>query len=202
MFWSYVFVLLIGCFVGVIEIASRHTDYRFAAVRSGPGMIYVVINGIVSILALALIEYMMPSWLGYHADKPAGDHGDSLLCVLTAGLGAGTFLRSSLFKLQAGAFPGSPFMSTCMCAFAPYDIPNARAIGYDVVCNRPKVAAYRAPGAPISSFAVECAVDDLARMLGMDPLVLRDKNAAGNGTVNLCSSCRPSQPCGVAAVGT
>ena len=38
-----------------------------------------------------------------------------------------------LFKLQAGAFPGSPFMSTCMCAFAPYDIANARAVGYDVV---------------------------------------------------------------------
>jgi CO/xanthine dehydrogenase Mo-binding subunit len=53
-----------------------------------------------------------------------------------------------LFKLQAGAFPGSPFMSTCMCAFAPYDIQ--RAIGYDVVCNRPKVAAYRAPGSPMA----------------------------------------------------
>src|SRR5437763_11104255 len=54
-----------------------------------------------------------------------------------------------LFKLQAGAFPGSPFMSTCLCAFAPYDIANARTIGYDVVSNRPKVAAYRAPGSPL-----------------------------------------------------
>ena len=33
-----------------------------------------------------------------------------------------------LFKLQAGAFPGSPFMSTCICAFAPYDIPRTRLI--------------------------------------------------------------------------
>ncbi len=102
MFFSYVFVLLIGCFVGVIEIASRHTDYRFAAVRSGPGMVYVLTNGIVSILALALIEYTTPAWLGFHADKPEVAHGDTLLCVLTAGLGAGTFLRSSIFKLQAG----------------------------------------------------------------------------------------------------
>src|ERR1700675_1282265 len=46
-----------------------------------------------------------------------------------------------IFKLQAGAFPGSPVMGTCMCAFAPYEIANARAVGYDVVCNRPKVAA-------------------------------------------------------------
>ena len=87
-----------------------------------------------------------------------------------------------LFKLQAGAFPGSPFMSTCMCAFAPYDIPNARAIGYDVVCNRPKVAAYRAPGSPIGAFAVESVLDVLAQKIGMDPLKLRLKNAAKKGT--------------------
>ena len=87
-----------------------------------------------------------------------------------------------LFKLQAGAFPGSPFMSTCMCAFAPYDIKNARAVGYDVVSNRPKVAAYRAPGSPIGAFAVESVLDVLARKIGMDPLELRLKNAAKAGT--------------------
>ena len=87
-----------------------------------------------------------------------------------------------LFKLQAGAFPGSPFMSTCMCAFAPYDIANARAVGYDVVSNRPKVAAYRAPGSPIGAFAVESVLDILAQKIGMDPLKLRLKNAARAGT--------------------
>ncbi len=87
-----------------------------------------------------------------------------------------------LFKLQAGAFPGSPFMSTCMCAFAPYDIANARAVGYDVVSNRPKVAAYRAPGSPIGAFAVESVLDILAQKIGMDPLKLRLKNAAKAGT--------------------
>jgi CO/xanthine dehydrogenase Mo-binding subunit len=87
-----------------------------------------------------------------------------------------------LFKLQAGAFPGSPMMSTCMCAFAPYDIPNAHAVGYDVVSNRPKVAAYRAPGSPMGAFAVESVLDVLARKIGMDPLELRLKNAARKGT--------------------
>ncbi len=90
-----------------------------------------------------------------------------------------------LFKLQAGAFPGSPFMSTCMCAFAPYDIANARAVGYDVVSNRPKVAAYRAPGSPIGAFAVESVLDTLAQKIGMDPLQLRLKNAAKAGTLML-----------------
>ena len=86
------------------------------------------------------------------------------------------------FKYQAGAFPGSPVMNGCMCAFSPYDIPNARTVGYDVVCNRPKAAAYRAPGSPISAFAVESVLDVLAQKLGMDPLQMRLKNAARAGT--------------------
>ncbi len=90
-----------------------------------------------------------------------------------------------LFKFQAGAFPGSPVMNATMCAFAPYIIPNARAIGFDVVSNRPKSAAYRAPGSPISAFAVESVLDVLAKKIGMDPLKLRLKNAvkAGSPTV-------------------
>ena len=87
-----------------------------------------------------------------------------------------------LYKYQAGAFPGSPVMNACMCGLAPYDIPNARTVGYDVVCNRPKVAAYRAPGSPIAAFAVESVLDVLARKLGFDPLELRLKNAARKGT--------------------
>ncbi len=87
-----------------------------------------------------------------------------------------------VLKYQAGAFPGSPIQPGCMCGFAMYDIPNVEVIGYDVVSNRPKVAAYRAPGAPISSFAVESALDDLARKLNMDPIEIREKNGAHNGT--------------------
>ena len=88
----------------------------------------------------------------------------------------------SVLKYQAGAFPGSPVQPGCMCGFAMYDLKNVHITGYDVVSNRPKVAAYRAPGAPISSFAVESTMDDLARNLGMDPIALREKNGARNGT--------------------
>src|ERR1700689_3425789 len=87
-----------------------------------------------------------------------------------------------VLKYQARAFPGSTVAPGCMCAFAPYDLDNVTITGYDVVSNRPKVAAYRAPGAPISSFGVESCVDELARELGMDPLALREMNAARDGT--------------------
>lgn len=86
------------------------------------------------------------------------------------------------FYLQAGCLPGSPIRGAAGCAFAPYDIKNVHSLGYDVVSNRSKVAAYRAPGAPIGAFAVESVLDEVAEKLGMDPLKLRLKNAAKEGT--------------------
>ncbi len=88
----------------------------------------------------------------------------------------------AVLKYQAGAFQGSPVQPGCMCAFAPYDLDHVKVVGYDVLVNRPKVAAYRAPGAPQSEFAVESVVDELAKRIGMDPVELRLKNAAKQGT--------------------
>ena len=83
---------------------------------------------------------------------------------------------------EAGAYPGSPVGAGAMCALAAYDIENGTVDGYDVVVNKPKTSAYRAPGAPNAAFAVEQAVDELAQKLNMDPIELRLKNAAKEGT--------------------
>ena len=83
---------------------------------------------------------------------------------------------------QGGAFRGSPVDFGAMCAFACYDLQNVRTIGYDVVVNRPKQAAYRAPGAPQIAFGVESVLDEIAGKLGIDPIDLRLKNAAREGT--------------------
>ncbi len=88
----------------------------------------------------------------------------------------------AILKYQAGCFQGSPVQPGCMCAFAPYDLENVKVVGYDVLSNRPKVAAYRAPGGPISEYAVESVVDELAATLKIDPIELRLKNAAKEGT--------------------
>src|SRR5262245_4346206 len=78
--------------------------------------------------------------------------------MMTAKLGAkkdGTIVAAKgTFYLQAGALPGSPIRGAAGCSFAPYDIPNVHSLGFDVVSNRSKVAAYRAPGAPIGAYAV------------------------------------------------
>ena len=85
-------------------------------------------------------------------------------------------------KFQGGAFPGSLVDMGAMAAFACYALENVRVVGYDVVCNRPKLAPYRAPSAPIAAYAVESLIDEAAQRIGMDPLELRLKNAAREGT--------------------
>jgi CO/xanthine dehydrogenase Mo-binding subunit len=88
----------------------------------------------------------------------------------------------SILKYQAGAFQGSPVQQGCICGLAVYDFPNALTVGYDVLSNRPKTAAYRAPGAPIGSYGVESCIDELADALKIDPLKLREINGAKDGT--------------------
>ncbi|MGD9723116.1 MAG: xanthine dehydrogenase family protein molybdopterin-binding subunit [Pirellulales bacterium] len=83
---------------------------------------------------------------------------------------------------DAGAFPGGMIGPGCMCMFSCYEIPNARVDGYDVLNNKPKTQAYRAPGATQAAFACESVIDELADKLGIDPIELRLKNAAKEGT--------------------
>ena len=83
---------------------------------------------------------------------------------------------------EAGAFPGSPVPGAANCVLAAYDIDNTCIEGYDIVVNRPKTAAYRAPGSPAAAYCVEVALDELAGKLGIDPVDLRLMNSAKEGT--------------------
>ncbi|MFW6174165.1 MAG: xanthine dehydrogenase family protein molybdopterin-binding subunit, partial [Chloroflexota bacterium] len=85
-------------------------------------------------------------------------------------------------RFDAGAYPGSPVGAASMCVFAAYDIANTRIDGYDVVVNKPKTAAYRAPGATHAAFAMETVVDEICEKIGMDPIEFRIKNGAHEGT--------------------
>ncbi|MAF48008.1 MAG: xanthine dehydrogenase family protein molybdopterin-binding subunit [Rhodospirillales bacterium] len=86
---------------------------------------------------------------------------------------------------QAGAFKGASIGAAINCMFSPYDLENVKVWGYDVCVNRPKVAAYRAPGVPMAAFGVESTINELADELGLDRVDLRLKNAAKEGTRNL-----------------
>jgi len=92
---------------------------------------------------------------------------------------------------EAGAFPGSPVTAGIQCMMGQYDIPNAHLKALDVVINRPKAAAYRAPGAPASAFCMETAMDELAEKLGMDPLEFRLMNSGKEGSRRVTGPVNP-----------
>ena len=81
----------------------------------------------------------------------------------------------------AGAFPGAPIMRGVQTVFACYQPEHSRVDGYDVVTNTPRVAAYRAPGATVSSFCTEQVMDELARKLNIEPIDFRIMNASKTG---------------------
>jgi len=85
-------------------------------------------------------------------------------------------------RYQSGCFPGNWAEVGAMTAFACYDLKNVKTIGKDVITNRPKTAAYRAPSAPMAAFAVENVIDEAAKAIGMNPVDFRIKNAAHQGT--------------------
>jgi len=82
---------------------------------------------------------------------------------------------------EAGAYPGSAVGAGSLCIFAPYKIENLQIDGYDVVLNKPKSSAYRAPGAPNACFASECVIDEICQKLNMDPIEFRLINGVKEG---------------------
>ena len=86
---------------------------------------------------------------------------------------------------EAGAYPGSPIGAGCTCSFAPYKLTNFRVDGFDVIVNKPKTHAYRAPGATITEYAVETVVDEICRAIDMDPVEFRLRNASVEGSMRV-----------------
>ncbi|MDD2746668.1 MAG: xanthine dehydrogenase family protein molybdopterin-binding subunit [Acidithiobacillus ferrooxidans] len=66
----------------------------------------------------------------------------------------------------------------------PYKCPHIRVRGRAVATNHPPFGAFRGFGAPQSIFAMEVAMDRLARKLAMDPAELRQINLLRTGDVS------------------
>ena len=89
---------------------------------------------------------------------------------------------SCWFAFEAGAFPGAPVSGAASAVFSPYMIENVLVDGYDVVDNKPRTQAYRAPGAPMVMYCTESLIDEIAEELGIEAMDLRLLNAATQGT--------------------
>ncbi|MGW2650766.1 molybdopterin-dependent oxidoreductase [Streptomyces sp. NPDC001393] len=66
-------------------------------------------------------------------------------------------------------------------SFAVYRAPHKKVDAYAVYTNTVPSGAFRGYGLGQVTFAVESAMDEVARRLGMDPLAFREKNIIGPG---------------------
>jgi len=87
----------------------------------------------------------------------------------------------AMLAYEAGAYPGSPVSGGMGVMLAPYRIENALVDGYDVLVNKPRTAAYRAPGGTNAAFACETVIDEICEKLGMDPIEFRLLNGVKEG---------------------
>ncbi len=85
-------------------------------------------------------------------------------------------------RYTSGPYAGSWATLGAMTSFACYDLKNVKTVGLEVLVNRPKTTAYRAPSAPMAAFAVESMIDELADRIGMKAIDMRIQNAAKEGT--------------------
>ena len=96
---------------------------------------------------------------------------------------------------ESGAYPGGLVGAAAMCIFSCYDIADGVIDCYDVVVNKPRSFAYRAPGSTQACYATEHVVDLLATELGIDPLEFRLKNSATTGTRRIDGVVYPKMGC-------
>jgi putative selenate reductase molybdopterin-binding subunit len=64
---------------------------------------------------------------------------------------------------------------------AAYRCGNKKGVGHAVYTNMVPAGGFRGYGTSQTTFAIECAIDDLARRLGIDPMAMRRKNVVRPG---------------------
>ena len=82
---------------------------------------------------------------------------------------------------DSGAEPGAPASITATLLGGYYQTPNLQIESLEVLTHKPPNGAYRAPGAPQASFAIESQMSILAERLGLDPVEFRLKNCSQPG---------------------
>ena len=94
---------------------------------------------------------------------------------------------------EAGAFPGSPVGAGAMTIIASYEIPHFVIDAYDVIVNRPKTAAYRAPGRAMPRSHLRRSSTSWPKLCGIDPINFRLMNAVKEGSAQSAGPRRPSE---------
>ena len=93
--------------------------------------------------------------------------------------------------MQAGRCGYSPDLSGAICDRAMFHADNcyyldhAHIVSYRCKTNSVSNTAFRGFGGPQGMMGIECVVDDIARHLGIDPLLVRQRNFYGTADRNV-----------------
>jgi putative selenate reductase molybdopterin-binding subunit len=80
-----------------------------------------------------------------------------------------------------GGHAGETLAAALGGALTVYRCANKKADGYAVYTNMVPAGGFRGYGSSQTTFAIECAVDEIARLIGMDPFAIRRKNMVRPG---------------------
>jgi CO/xanthine dehydrogenase Mo-binding subunit len=83
--------------------------------------------------------------------------------------------------LDAGAISGTVLTMSGVFLGSLYRWPSFDIRGFEVLTHKPSVAAYRAPTAPQTIFALDSHMEDIARQLGLDPTGFRLRHLMREG---------------------
>ena len=83
--------------------------------------------------------------------------------------------------LESGAFSGAVLAVSGVFLASLYLWPAFDVKGFEVLTHKPSIAAYRAPVAPQTIFAIDSQMEQLARAIGADPVEFRLRHLQREG---------------------
>ncbi len=165
-----------------VGLPVQRVDVVPMPVGGGFGGKFVLIEPLVAAAAVAVGRPVLLQFSrmdDFLSGNPAPD------CRIAVKLGATkdgdlTALEANVV-FDTGAANGSPLQIASILLGGSYTFPNFSIRGHEVLTHKPGAGAYRAPGAQQAAFAMESAIDEVARKLGLDPLEVRIRNCVEEG---------------------
>jgi CO/xanthine dehydrogenase Mo-binding subunit len=83
--------------------------------------------------------------------------------------------------LESGSFSGAVLAMSAIFLASLYKWPSFDIRGFEVLTHKPSIAAYRAPTAPQTTFAIDSHMEQIALALGLDPVEFRLRHLIQEG---------------------
>jgi CO/xanthine dehydrogenase Mo-binding subunit len=83
--------------------------------------------------------------------------------------------------IESGAFSGAVLTMSAVFLSSVYQFPNFEVRGFEVLTHKPSIAAYRAPTAPQTFFAIDAHMEQMALELKLDPVEFRLRHLMKEG---------------------